>query len=187
MQKYLLIIALSCFVYSIKAQSLNSGWEKRLSETLADFQECAPNTENKLNPCQYYTAESFATVYNVKDFYSAKQKRYMILPEMVAYLETSKQWTLLGKGYDPKALTSAQDYANAGRAVVAIYMNNDHLGHASIILPGELKLSGTWGVKVPNSASFFTYNPENSYLHKSLSYAYERSNLAKVQLYVRNY
>jgi hypothetical protein len=169
------------------AQQLNAGWEKQLSQMLEEFKACAPDAENGQNRCQQFTAQCFSTVYNVKDFYASADKRYMNLPEMVAYLQQSGKWTALGAGYDPKVLANAQTYANEGKAVVAVYMSEEQLGHASIILPGELKLSGTWGVKVPNSASFFTYNPTNSYLHKSLAYAYERANLGKVQLYVKNY
>ncbi len=92
----------------------------------------------------------------------------------------------MGHGYDQKVLLQAQKHANAGKATIAIYINEAGIGHIAMILPGEMKPSGTWGFQVPNSASFFATTPEKSYIEKGSSYAYERPQIKGVMIYGRN-
>lgn len=66
-------------------------------------------------------------------------------------------------------------------------MGEDGIGLVSLILPGEMKPSGTWGSQVPNSASFSVHQPAKSYVGKGLSYSFERKMLKDVQLFSRNY
>ena len=106
--------------------------------------------------------------------------------EITEFLENSSQWTKIGFAYTQQNLTKAQELANSGKAVVAIYIGEDNLGHVSIILPGELTTSGSWGLKVPNSASFFMNTPQQSYLNKPLSYAFTRNMIKNVIIYSRN-
>ena len=73
------------------------------------------------------------------------------------------------------------------KAVVALYMTPSGAGHVAIILPGELQPSGSWGLNVPNSASFLMMEPQRSYVGKGLSYAFAKTHLKDVVLYARNY
>lgn len=168
-------------------QSLNSKWQQDLIQELEQFKNCDTTAVAGLNPCHKYVGNAVKTVYQVNDFYSKEQGRYMVVSEIYDHLKNSKKWTLLGHAYEQNALKEAQSYANAKKAVVAIYLNEDGLGHLSVITPGELKLSGLWGFEVPNSVSFFTSTPENSYVDKSLSYAFGKRLIKNVLIYGRNY
>jgi len=137
--------------------------------------------------CYRFSGESVRHVYNIKDFYSAKENRYMLIDEMYDFLEQSSQWTLLGKAYDQKALEEGQQYANEGKAVVAI-MRGKEYGHMAVLLPGELQPSGSWMLRVPNSASFFTHHQvDKSYVGKKLSYAFTPADQGHVLIYTRKY
>lgn len=167
------------------AQQPNKNWQRDLNLSLEQFQACDQENATGIKPCNRFIGGALKTVYNVDDFYSKAMGRHMVVSEISAFLQGSASWTLLGRGYEQKALLQAQEHANAGKAVVAIYLNEEGIGHMSIILPGELKPSGTWGFQVPNSASFFISNPAKSYVSKGLSYAYERPLLNGVMIYAR--
>ena len=107
--------------------------------------------------------------------------------EIAAYLKDSKQWTLAGHAYEQDVLAQAQDNANARKAVVAVYMTEAGLGHVVVITPGKLQRSGSWGFDVPNAASFFSTQPDKSFVDKSLSFAFGKTMLKDVAIYTRNY
>ena len=96
-------------------------------------------------------------------------------------------WELLGHAYDKDALNKAQDYANSKKATIAVYKSSTGQGHVAVILPGDLQASGSWGIKVPNSASFFLGNRQRSYIGKGLSYAFTKDMLKDVVVYGRKY
>ena len=182
---YTFIFILFCTV--TYGQSLNKNWQQDLNSTLKTFMTCDHNDDKSINTCHRFIGQALKNVYQINDFYSENLKRYLVVSEIGQFLDKNEQWKLLGKCYDQKTLTKAQNLANSGQAVVAVYINDDGLGHLSIILPGKLKTSGTWGLKVPNTSSFFSFKPENSYINKGLSYAFMRSQITKVKLYARNY
>jgi hypothetical protein len=181
----IVIIALFCCTAS--GQSINKNWNQELNRSLQEFIKCKNENTEGINTCSKFVGESLNLVYNVNDFYSPSSKRYLINSEIVDFLKNSKKWKLLGHAYEQKALDEAQMLANSNKAVVAIYINEENLGHVAVILPGEMKLSGTWGFSVPNSASFFINEPEKSYIEKGLSYAFARQMVRQVLLYTRNY
>ena len=166
-------------------QNLNSSWKKSLDESLKSFIDCESNGQST-TPCTNFVGETVNTVYQVNDFYSQKLGRYMLVNETAQYLESNPKWKQLGKAYEQNALKEAQQYANSGKAVVAIYLNDQGVGHMALILPGELQPSGSWGLSVPNSASFLTSDAEKSYVGKGLSYAFPRNILKDVVIYSRN-
>ncbi len=93
-----------------------------------------------------------------------------------------EKWTALGPAYNQAALEKAQQCANASQAVVALYTTSNGV-HIAVILPGTLKYSGSWGFNVPNSASFFSHEPEKSYVNKGLSYGFSKSMIKDITLY----
>lgn len=168
------------------AQNLNDNWKQDLSASLEEFLKCT-NTNAGSSECKQFTGNSLSTVYTINDFYSEKLGRSLFVNEISDLLNTDK-WTLLGKAYDQKALSEAQTLSNAKKAVVAVYRDIEGVGlHVAIILPGELVASGSWGFKVPNSASFFTSTPEKSFVSKGLSYAFSKNQIKNIELYSRNY
>ena len=163
------------------AQSLNSNWNSDLSEALRQFTACEGID------CAQYSGKALQTVYKVNDFYSPQQKRYMQPMEIVDFLENSSQWRMLGHAYEQDVLKEAQQHANSKKAVVAIYHDASDASHLALILPGELHASGSWGLQVPNSASFLRIDPARSYIGKGLSYAFAKHHLKNVVIFARSY
>jgi len=160
-------------------QTLNPNWNAELKASLQEFLGCKEN-------CNRYVGQSLNTVYKVNDFYSAKLNRYMVVSEIAAFLKASDKWTLLGPAYDQKTLTTAQEHANAKKAVVAVYLNPEGFGNVVIITPGELQPSGSWGLRVPNAASFFASQPDKSFVDKGLSFAFGKNLMKDILIYSRN-
>ena len=153
-KSYITLIFLSFAVLTF-GQSINNNWKEELSKSIEAFKKCDQTFVNGVNPCSKYIGEAVKTVYQVNDFYSQESVRYLTGTEIIEYLKSGDQWKLLGYGYDQKALSEAQDYANSNKAVVAVYLSDEQIGHVSLILPGKLIKSGSWGFDVPNSVSFF--------------------------------
>lgn len=185
--KRLLVITLILFSSIAYGQSLNSNWKADSNKELELLKNCDDTGTVGVSPCNKFMGAALKTLYNVDDFYSKTSERYMLTAEIASFLESSGKWTLIGKGYEQEALSKAQDLANSKKAVVAIYLNEEGLGHVAIIAPGELRLSGTWGFKVPNSVSFFPNDKSKSYVDKSLSYSFAGTQIKSVLLYGRNY
>ncbi|MDN5199751.1 hypothetical protein QQ008_00215 [Fulvivirgaceae bacterium BMA10] len=175
------------FFSSANAQSLNKNWKTELEQALTDYKKCKNETGDNPQKCSNVTGEVLKIVYNLNDFYSSQRSRYMVAKEIAEFLEDNTEWQLLGHAYEQDALEKAQELANTKRAVVAVLPDKGDAGHVSVILPGELASSGTWGFKVPNSTSFFVHDPQNSYVGKALSYAFTRNMIKDVLLFARSY
>ncbi len=187
MKKYITIVCLFFFLSASHGQSLNSHWKRDLDHELAQFKGCENKAAEGIHSCNNFIGNMLPTVYQINDFYSKTLGRHMRVIEISDYLHSSNQWILLGRGYEQKALNEAQQYANAKKAVVAIYVDEAGIGNVSLILPGTLRPSGSWKLQVPNSASFFLSDPEKSYMDKGLSYSFERLLTKEVFIYGRKY
>lgn len=181
-----LLLVLIIIVTSSNAQSINSNWKKDMSALLEKFMTCTSSGSDSYT-CSAFISESINKVYKVNGLYSDKSKRYLQLKEIAKNFDDASQWTQLGHAYDQKVLSDAQDLANANKAVVAVYKTADGVSHIALILPGEIQFSGTWNFKVPNSASFVLNDPSKSYVGKGLSYAFSRTMIKDVFLYVKKY
>jgi hypothetical protein len=179
------LFTLLIFAFQSNSQSLNQKWKPDLEASLQEFLQCA--TAGTKEKCGSYVGESVHTVYNIKDFYSPETKRYMNVNEITSFLKGNDKWQNLGQPYDQKTLITAQEYANAKKAVVAVYTNAQGIGHVAVITPGELKPSGSWGMEVPNAASFFPNDPGKSFIDKGLSFAFMKQMLKDVVIYGRKY
>jgi hypothetical protein len=167
-----------------RGQSVNSNWKESLSLFLDEFMKC---TSSGGAPCSKFIGESVQKVYKISDFYAQENERYMTVSEIASFLKNSKQWSLLGPSYQQATLTTAQTYANEKKAVVAVYLNSAGVGHVALIIPGELRPSGSWGLSAPSAASFFPAEPEKSFVDKALSYGFAKNMLKDVLIYGRNY
>ena len=164
------------------AQSLNSNWNPELTEILRQFTACDESID-----CSQYSGKSLQAVYKINDFYSSQQARYMQGVEIVDFLKGNSQWKMLGHAYQQDVLKEAQQHANNKKAVVAVYHDSNGASHMALILPGELHASGSWGLQVPNSASFLLADPARSYVGKGLSYAFAKHHLKDVVIFARSY
>ncbi len=171
------------FAFSMShGQSLNKNWKEDLTLTLEQFLKCS-TTESDKTVCASFIEKSLADVYNLDALnMEASSKQSPGLVNM-----KGGQWSVLGMAFDQKVLESAQRFANENKAVIAVYKpSGEMVKHVALILPGDLQYSGSWGYKVPNSASFFITTPDKSYIDKGLSYAFAKTMLLRVTLYVRN-
>ena len=182
---YLIVLMVILILTSFNTKP-NNNWSDLLENSVKEFIDCKESNPNTIIPCSKYVGLALKEVYKTNDFYLQTEKRYMTNSEIADYLQKNEKWKLLGKAYDQKVLEEAQNIANANRPVMAIYVNSENICHTAIVLPGELKLSGTWGFKVPNSVSFFFNEPENSYVGKPLSYAFRRDMIMQVLIYGRD-
>lgn len=183
LKMFTITLAALCAISS-QAQTINQNWRQELNSSLQKFLTCAVSKET---PCVNFTGESLNTVYKINDFYSQASRRYMTTNEIANFLKNSDKWEALGQSYDQKTLSTAQEMANAKKAVVAVYQNAVGVGHVVLITPGELKPSGSWGLSVPTAASFFTVEPEKSFVDKGLSFAFMKPMLKDVHIYARKY
>src|SRR5688572_2976935 len=110
------VLVLLVFAFQSQAQSVNQKWKPDLEASLQEFLQCA--TAGTKEKCGSYVGESVHTVYNIKDFFSPEAKRYMGVNEITNFLKGSDKWQSLGQPYDQKTLITAQEYANAKKAVV---------------------------------------------------------------------
>ena len=172
------------------ALSLSTAWSQDCKKTDygPDQQKSMDAAVQKFSACQLplddscraALAEALQLVYNVNDFGAAP--KYQTPSEIGKKVAGDSNWTHLGSASDQNALKSAQESANCGKAVVAVFAS-DTGGHVAIILPGKLGHSGAWKLDVPNSASFFTHNPGKSFTGKSLAYSFPKAE--GIELYAR--
>jgi hypothetical protein len=147
-------------------------WSGDLGKMLNEFMSCQDKADDK-SPCNRFVGKALRRVYNVDDFGPDEKGEYLDANTIAGYLATSDKWIFLGSADSQKVLNEAEEYANQGKALVAV-KSDDPNGHVALILPGDLSASNTWnGLRCPNSASFFLKHPEKSYVGKKLSYAFD--------------
>jgi|SRR5689334_5951987 len=160
-----------------KKTDYNADQQKYMETALQQFTACQLPLDNA---CRAHLAQALEHLYGVKDFGS--DSRYMNATEIGKKVASDTGWEHLGSATDQDALKKAQSSANCGRAVVAV-LSSETGGHVAIILPGPLTASYGWKVSVPNSVSFFTYNPGKSFAGKPLSYSFPGAQ--GVEIYAR--
>ena len=166
-------------------QGINNAWKTELNSSLQQFFNCQNSAAGKTE-CLQFMGESVKKIYKVNDFYSIKSGRYMNATEISSFLKESDKWKVIGPTYEQKTLTAAQELANSGKAVVAVYMNSAGIGHMVVITPGQLQSSGSWGLNVPNVVSFFPSQPDKSFVDKGLSFAFGKNLIKDILIYGRN-
>lgn len=178
----MLLLLTSSFAYG---QGINSSWKTEMNSSLPLFLNCQNSSAGKTE-CIQYIGESLKKIYKVNDFYSTTSGRYMTASEISTYLKGSDKWKLVGPSYEQKTLETAQEMANSGKAVVAVFMNSAGIGHVVVITPGKLQPSGSWGLNVPNVVSFFPSQPDKSFVDKALSFAFGKNLMKDILIYSRN-
>lgn len=184
MKALILACSLVSFALVGSAQTANSQWKNQLESELANFKDCMSTNNN--DECRTVIGKSVEVVYGINDFYDSKTNSYKTANEIAASISTINNWTRIGYAYEQEALTQSQKLANQKKPVLAIYKNADGTSsHTVLVLPGELITSGSWNLKVPHAASFFTRDPGKSFIDKSLAYAFNKTMLLHVELYAR--
>ncbi len=138
-----------------------------LEEIKGDYDDCKAN-ETKERECNRFTAEALCRFYEINDFQQDE--------DYVTYREIKDVVTLNGGIWEPIGLATSQEsleqaQKNANNTKATIAFDPTKSNHVAIILPGKMVPSGSWGLDVPNSASFFIHKPE-CYYNKGLSYSF---------------
>ena len=181
-----IFIGIVTFISSVAyGQGINNTWKTEMNSSLQQFFNCQ-NTSAGKSECIMYMGESLKKIYKVNDFYSTKSGRYMSATEISSFLKETDKWKLIGPSYEQKTLAAAQELANSGKAVVAVYVNSAGIGHMVVITPGQLQQSGSWGLNVPNVVSFFPSQPDKSFVDKGLSFAFGKNLMKDILIYGRN-
>jgi hypothetical protein len=160
---------------------------------LSEFMKCeAGNRTNDLSPCNTFASRGLEAIYGVKDFKTGKSSHQSANGMWNEVNKPDSQWKKLGAVLDEQNNICAQSIANAGLPVVALRQRQGH-GHVALIIPGELKDSGTWGMKTANSASFFLrqtpdeiYSKSQGYLDKALSSAFTKEDAKDALFFYRD-
>lgn len=138
-----------------------------LEEIQADYEACKSN-ESAKKECNRFTAQAICRFYEIDDFkLDGEYSTYREIKDVVTL--NPGIWKPIGLATDQANLKEAQENANNTKATIAFDPSKSN--HVAIILPGQLAKSGSWGLEVPNSASFFVHKT-SSYINKGLSYSF---------------
>lgn len=152
---------------------------KEVLEGLSDdYYECRENATKK-SDCRSFTSEAICRFYNIEDFKEGGE--YIDYIKIKDIIEGFTKWEVLGPATSQDVLDEAQKNANNHVPTVAWDSSKDY-GHIAIILPGQQKKSGKWGLDCPNSASFFRHKVE-CYFDKPLSYSF--TSPKNIMIYVK--
>ena len=163
-----------------------TAWQKHV-EWLLNQQLSCQSAVDDVSPCNRFIGRALQQIWGITDFKTDKPapSDYMLANDIVSQVLVLKaKWKELGRGDDQAVLTQAAAWAGKGNPVIAVRPDSPN-GHVALVLPGKLTPSGSWGVNVPNSASFLYKQPEASYVGKPLSNAFSAAKKADVKLYYR--
>lgn len=160
---------------------------------LGEFMKCEVGNEmNDSSPCNTFASRGLEAIYGVKDFKTGKSSHQSANGMWNEVHKSDSQWKKLGAVLDEQNNLCAQSIANAGWPVIALRERKGH-GHVALVIPGELKDSGSWGMKTANSASFFyretpeeMYSKSQGYLDKALSSAFIKEDAKDAVFFYRN-
>jgi hypothetical protein len=153
-----------------KEVEMTSDKEQLLSTTIAYFKNCKENSSNR-NDCRNSITKMISEFYKIDDLKNEKGD-YVIYDSIQPIVNASNNWIKLGNANNQKALTKAQEAANNGNATIAVDIAETY-GQVAMIIPGNLTNSGSWKLKVPNTAALVNYDAKKSFANKPLSYAFK--------------
>jgi hypothetical protein len=183
MKKLLFALAFCLFLLSAswsqdcKKTDYSADEQKYFNDALTKFAACPLPLDSQ---CRATLAQALAHIYGLKDF--GDESKYMTPAEIGKKVASDSNWAHVGSASDQTALKSAQESANCGKPVIAVFASETG-GHVAIILPGSLAHSGGWKLDVPNSASFFTHSPSKSFAGKPLSFSFPKAE--GIEIYAR--
>jgi len=161
----------------------NEYWKTGYLNIIYQELVCKPDEpEQDRSPCNFFASNLLERGWGFTDF--KNEGEYKSANQIAEFLYSDANWRALGSGDSQSTLTKAQEYANEGYPVFAVFTGNPN-GHITIIIPGSLAASGSWGLNVPNSASFRLDSITLTYVGKRLSTSFRASDKSMVMLYAR--
>lgn len=154
----------------VEAVKLSADKEQFLSTTIAYFKNCKENSTRR-NDCRNSITKMISEFYKIDDFKNVNGD-YVIYDSIQSIVKKKSAWVKLGEANNQEALNKAQEAANNGNATIAIDVSESY-GQVAMIIPGKLTHSGSWKLKVPNTAALVNYDASKSFANKSLSYAFK--------------
>ncbi|MDY8135254.1 hypothetical protein [Aquimarina sp. 2201CG5-10] len=159
--------------YSAKLKS-------NLPDIIQDFIQCKEKASERTD-CRNRITQVISETYDLSEFNDPKLG-FVIYDSIRPIIEASTYWQKIGTATDQETLNKATEHANNGGLSLIIDTSTDY-GHVVMILPGDIKKSGSWNMNLPDVLSLLNYKPEKSFYNKSLSYAFEKSE--DLQIYTR--
>lgn len=178
-----------CFAWGkcpVPLTSSADDFGKAISITkLHGYFQCNPaDPVNDLSPCNAFVGKAIEALYGLNDF-KTSTGGYLLANDIADSLAAGfKNWKALGVVYDKDNTYCAQSLANKGYPIVAAMSAPGH-GHVAIVLPGSPSQSSTWGMAVPNSASFLLGNVASSYVGKGLGSAFSHDKAKMAVFYYK--
>lgn len=133
--------------------------------------------------CYEFTGRAIDTVYGRDSFREGQS--YLSASSMAQKLHAGEinEWTRLGPASSQDVLSLAAKLTKKGKPVIAAWLGSGGAGHVSLIMPGGLAFSSSWGLKVPNAASISLGALNNSFYGCRLSYALSKDKMARTDLF----
>lgn len=171
MRKVVCVLAAALFL--VQCGSLEEKTKNKVAiETLLEEFEACKEASTERKKCKHFTAEAICKYNGISDFEN-EDGTYLDYDDLFEAITTSADWEFLGDANDQKALDDAQSLADRGFPVVCVdAKGNNHF--TVLIIEGEMSKSAKWGLNCPNSAAFFPLNSPESYINKTLNYAFKK-------------
>lgn len=154
--------------------------EKAIETTVQDFISCKTRA-TKRSHCRNEITKVISDIYGLSEFKTTKLN-YIIYDSIQPIIKRTKQWQNIGVATNQETLNKALEHTNNGGLSLIIDTSNSY-GHVVMILPGETQMSGSWALKLPKVLSLLNSNANKSFIDKSLSFAFKKSN--GLQVYTR--
>jgi hypothetical protein len=96
--------------------------------------------------CNQLVGQGLELLFGNTDLKTGKGKFDFVLANDIAQMLAAghRGWLLIGEATDQRTLDKAQEWANAGRAVVAAKSNPSGAGHVALIIPGTTQAYTFW-------------------------------------------
>jgi len=150
-----------------------------LTAEVENFITCKKASTER-NDCRNSITKTISKAFGLNEFHDPKLG-YVVYDSIRPIVERSRNWLQLGS-VNQETIDQALAHADRGGLALIIDTSQTY-GHVVMVVPGESKKSGSWGMKLPKVLSLTNYKPEKSFSDKSLSYAMKKSDDLKV--YVR--
>ncbi len=151
-----------------------------LLNTITEFQLCKANSQ-KRSDCRNAISEFITSSYSINDFKDEKNTP-VIFDSIQPILAKSSAWKNIGSATSQSTLDEAMNHA-ANDGLALIIDTSKTYGHVVVVLDGEAKKSGSWGLKLPKVLSLANHNASKSFYDKTLAYAFKKSE--SLQVYLR--
>jgi len=153
--------------------------ENQLQSTITDFKNCKATSE-KRSDCRNSISKFISRSYHLNEF-KDQNNNYVLYDSIHPIITRSSQWKRVGSATQQQNLDKASAHVGNGGLALVIDTSETY-GHIAVIIPGESKKSGSWGLQLPKVISLSNHNPSKSFYNKTLAYAFKKSEHLKIYI-----